>query len=343
MPRRSLGWAGFLAVLPLSPAPAPAAQPSATAEADLRFQALGAWMQRLVAAMAPMNESAARFGTQMQSMPPPAKHPAERARQVAAIRAMIADVRSGVQESRSRLAQMPRFEGRIPGVPNLDFNRLLAEVQVQTDRMLAYMDDTEAFVAAVVRGDPAATDQAARKIVRGGFLLIDSQVILYRGRQSLFPADRSAHQLVGIGLHLYRAMQAAAQAWYRARLEGDPSGAALAQRTRFLEIAGELEADLRQGRANLARERTMFASQKPLAARDPNLARILARVEDVTKSYVDGFAMGDELAAWLRARAGTRGPALAAQSGPEFILELSRFEQRLQASGAEAAASIARQ
>lgn len=336
-------FAGLAAIAILSTPPLSAAPRSPTAEADLRFQAFGAWTQRIVAAMAPMNEAAARFGAQMQRMPPPATDPAERARQVAAIRLLIAQVRQGVQESQSQLARIPDFEGGVPGVPHLDVSRLLAEVRLQTDRMLAYMNDTEAFAAAVVRGDPAATEEAARKVVRGGFLLIDSQAILYRGRQSLFPPDRSGHQLVGLGLQLYRAMQVAADAWYQARMEGNPGGAALTQRTRFLQLADELEANLKQGRANLARETALFDSQKPRAAKDPGLARILARVEDVTKSYVESFATGDELVAWLRARAETPGSVLAGQTGPEFILQLSVFEQRLQASGAEAAASIARQ
>ena len=339
MVKRIMAWLALAAALVAFPASA--APPSATAQADQQFRAFGAWMERVAAAMVPMNEAGARFGADMQKMPPPADDPAERARQIAQIRAMIADVRRSVEESRSRLAEIPSFEGEVPGVRNANINRLLAEARGQVDRMYAYMDDTEAFAAAAARGDPAASQQAGKKLIRGGFLLIDSQAILYRGRQSLFPPDRSAHQLVGVGVQLYRSMQVAAEAWYQARIEGVAEGAALTQRTRFLELADELESILREGRANLARERNLFASQKPAAARDPSLARILARVEGASKSYVETFALGDEIVAWLRARAGTPGSVLVAQDGPELILARSAFEQRLVASGAAAAAVIA--
>lgn len=346
MLKRAFAWLAFVAFVfafPASAAPAPGATTSPNAEADSRFRAFGAWMQSLIAAMAPMNEAAARLGGHMQQLPPPASDRNERAQQVARIRTLIAEVQRATQESQAQLARIPRFEGDIPGVQNRDINNLLTEAKGQTGRMLDYLNDIEAFAAAVVGANPSATQQAARKIIRGGFLLVDNQAILTRGRQSLFPRERSAHQLVGVGLQLYRAMSAAGGAWYRARIEGDPQGGAELQRTRFLELAGELEAGLREGRANLERERAMFASQRALAAKDPDLARILARVEAVTKSYVDTFALGDELAAWLRARAGTSASALAAQAGPDFILELSAFEQRLQRSGAEAAASIAQE
>lgn len=341
MLKRSFAWLAFAAFF--LACPASAAQRSPTAEADSRFQAFGAWMQRVVAAMAPMNDAAARFGAQMQRLPSPAADSAERAREVAKLRTLIADVRRATEESKSRLAAIPRFEGDIPGVAGTDINRVLTDVQGQTGRMLDYMNDTEAFAAAVARGDPKVTQQAARKLVRGGFLLVETQAMLTRGRQSLFPRDRSGHQLAGVGLGLYQAMSAAGEGWYRARVEGDAKGGAQAQRTRFLEIAGELEAALREGRANLAREKAMFASQRPAAAKDPDLARILARVEAVTKVYVETFATGDELVAWLRARAETSGSALAAQPGPDFILQLAEFEQRLQRSGAEAASAIARE
>jgi hypothetical protein len=323
--------------------PASAAPRSPTEEADSQLQAFGVWMQRLTAAMAPMNEAAARFAAQMQQNPPRGEDPAERAVQVARIRTMIAEVRRATEESRSQLARIPKFEGQLPGGPHPDFNRILTDVQGETGRMLDYMDDTEAFAAALVQGDPTATRKAAAKLIRGGFLLIDSQAILTRGRQLLIPRDRSGHQLVGVGLQLYRAMSVAGHSWYRARAEGDPKGGALTQRTRFLELADELEAQLREGRANFARENAMLASQKSRAAKDPDLARILTRVEGVTKSYLEVFTMGDELVAWLRARAETPGAALAAQPGPDFILQLSAFEQRLQRFVAEVADSVARE
>lgn len=344
MLKRSMAWLAFAAFASASPASAaPAAPVSTTAETDAEFRAFGAWMQRLIAAIAPMNEAAARLGAQMQQLPPPAADPAERAQQVATIRTMMAEVRRAAQESRSQLDRIPPFGGNMPGLTNAAINNLLTEVKGQTGRMFDYLADVEAFADAVVRGDPTVTQQAARKIIRGGFLLVDSQVVLSRGRQSLFPRDRSAHQLVGVGVQLYRAMSVAGDAWYRARIDGDPAGGAELQRTRFLELAGDLEAGLREGRANLDRERAMFATQKGRAAKDPGLARILARVEDVTKSYVETFSLGDELVAWLRARAGTPGSTLAAQAGPDLILELSAFEQRLQRSSAEAAAVVAQQ
>lgn len=341
MARRRFAGLAFVVVMAFA-SPLGAAPPSTAAEMDSQFQAFGAWTQRVGAAMAPMNEAAARFGAQLQNMPPPSDTPAVRAEQLATVRAMIADVRGAVQESRSRLAQIPRFEGGIPGVPNIDVNRLLTEIKGQTGKMLAYMDDAEAFTTAAERGDPTVTQQAARKLIRGGFLIIENQAILYKGRQSLFPPDRSAYQLVGVGTILYQAMQTAAEAWSQVRLEGDLEGGARFQKTRFLQLAADLEAGLREGRANLAREKSVFASQKSLAAKDASLMRILARADDVSKSYVETFAMGDEIVLWLRSRSETPGSVLAAQRGPDFILELSAFEHRLLANGLEAAAVIAK-
>lgn len=340
MVKRSFACLAFIVIAFASPLVA--APPSTAREIDSQFQAFGAWVQQVTAAVAPMNEAATKFAAQMQNMPPPADDPAVRARQVAPIRAMIADVRDRVQESRSRLARIPRFEGGVPGVPNFDVNRLLTDTQEQTGKMLAYMDDAEAFAAAAARSDPAVTQQAARKLIRGGFLIIENQAILYKGRQGLFPPNRSAHQLVGVGVVLYQAMHIAAEAWSQAHLDGDLKGGARTQKTRFLQLADELETGIRDGRANLASERSFFASQRSRAAKDPNLMRILARTEDVSKGYVESFAMGDELVLWLRARADTPGSVLAAQQAPELILELSAFEQRLLASGSEAAAAIAR-
>lgn len=340
MPKALFAWLALAAAA--FAAPVSAAPQSPTAAADQRFQAFGAWSQRVTTAMTPMNEAAARFAAKVQQLPPPDRDPAVRAQQVAAFRALIAEVRRAVQESRSQLALIPRFEGRMPGMEHMDVNRLLAEVKGQTDRMLAYMDDAEAFADALVKGDPAATQAAARKLIRGGFLLMDSQVILYRGRQALFPPDRSGHQLVGVTLQLYRTMSVAAEAWFKASVEGDPKAAAQMQRTRFLELAAELETVLRQGRANLAAELALFKSEKKRAARDPAMLRILARAEEMSQTYVTIFALGDDLAAWLRAKAETPGAALAAQTQPELILELAAMEQRLLASGADAAATLAK-
>lgn len=292
--------------------------------------------------MTPMNEAAARFAAKMQEMPPPDRDPAVRALQVATIRTMIADVRGAVEESRSRLAQVPRFEGQIPGMAHMDVNQLLVEVKTQTDRMLAYMEEVEAFAAAVAKGDHTATRSAARKLIRGGFLLLDSQVILYRARQALFPPDRSAYQLVAVTVQLYRTMSVAADAWFRASVEGDAKGAAQMQRTRFLEFAGELESVLRQGRTNLARELALFKSEKERAARNPDMLRVLARAEGMSQTYVTSFALGDELAAWLREKAEIPGSALAAQHQPQLVLELGALEQRLLATGAQAAATLAK-
>lgn len=320
-------------------APAWAAPPSPRAAAE-QMQAFGAWMQRIQEAMIPMNEAASRFGAAMSRLPSRASEPGGSPAEVAAIRSSVADVRQAILRTQSQLAQIPPFQQKQVG-SNPDVNRLLVEAKGQASRMLAYMDDAEALVAAAERRDDQAVQAAAIKVVRGGFLLLDSQVILYRGRQALFPSSRSAHQLVEVAIQLYRAMSAAGNSWFESQQEGGAEAAALGQRRQFLALADELETALRKGRANLARESVEIAAARPRSSGDPSMARIHAAAVAMVAIEKDQFAIGDELAAWLRARAETPGSVLKAQPGPDFILELAAFEQRLLDNMQKAAAALA--
>jgi hypothetical protein len=323
--------------VPAAAAPPPPRSPAAAAN---QMQAVGAWMQRIAQAMAPMNDASARFGAAMKELFAQGGDPSRLRERASAMRSAVAEARQAILNSQAELARVPRFEGGLPGLGHVDPNRLLIDARAQADRTLAYLDDADALAAAAERSDVKAVQAAAAKVMRGGFLLIDSQLILFRGRQSLFPPDRSVHQLLAITIQLYRAMGVSADAWYKARLEAKPEQAASTQREAFLALADELEASLRQGRANLARESARLAADKPRAMREPSLARIVTATENVLAIEGRSFTIGDELLAWLRAHADASAATLQAQAGPDFILELSVFEQRLLGNAADSAAVL---
>jgi hypothetical protein len=322
-------------------APAAAAPaPTPAAAAANQIQAFGAWMQRITEAMAPMNEASARFGAAMKELFAEGGDPSRLQERASAMRAAVAEVRQAILRSRGELEAIPSFEGGLPGMGGVDPNRLLTDARTQTDRMLAYMADADALAAAAERRDAEGVQAAAAKVIRGSFLLIDSQLIVFRGRQALFPPDRSAHQLITVTIQLYGAMAVSADAWYKARVERNPEEAASTEREAFVALAGELEAALGQGRANLAREKAGLAADKPRALRDPGLAGLVAATEKVLAIEIRSFAIGDELLAWLRAHADASPAALQAQRAPDFILELSQFERRLLGNVAESAAAL---
>jgi hypothetical protein len=288
--------------------------------------------------MLPMHEAGSRFGASMDRLPEGGET-TDLTAEVAAARSAIADVRQAVLQTQSQLARIGPFGQKLAGT-EMNPDRLLADAREQARGMLAYMDDAERFADALEGRDPGAVEAAAVKLVRGGFLLLDNQVLLYRGRQALFPPSRSAHQLVAVTIQLYRAMSVAGNSWYEAQ-QGAAEIAARGQRTKFVALADELEAALRQGRANLARESAGLAAGKPRGSADPSLVRIHAAAESLQAVAREQFAIGDDLLAWLRARADTPGSVLKAQSGPELITELSVFEERLLAAMEKGAAALA--
>jgi hypothetical protein len=321
--------------------PAQAAPPGSSAEVADQMQAFGAWAERLSKAMAPMNEATVRLGNKMEQVQPAgADDPSAMKEQVSALRAGVAEVRQAVQLTQAQLAQIPPYDRSVPGMAQADASRLLTDCRAQAERILAYVNDVDSLAAALLAGDSDAVQIAARKVIRGGFLLLDSQVILYRGRQALFPATRSSHQLLTVNVQLYRTMSVAAGAWYQARVEGQPEEAARKQRTQFISLAAELEAALRQGRANLAREAAGVAAERPRAGRDPDALRIVAAADRIVAVEQRYFALGDDLLGWIRSHSETPPATLEGQARPQFVTELSRIEQRLLVIANEAAAVL---
>jgi hypothetical protein len=192
------------------------------------------------------------------------------------------------------------------------------------------------------RGDAAAIRVAAPKLVRSGFLIIDNQVTLFRGRQAMMPPSRSTYQATGITIALYRTMSASANAWYEARVEGRPAEAAAGQRTRLLALAAEIDTLTRTGRAHLAAEMVELDADMRSHGGSAPARQLLERARNVMSKGEKFFAVGDELAAWARAHADTPGGVLAGQAQPELFLDLTAFEQRLAAVTAEIAAEMAR-
>lgn len=320
--------------------PAHAGAPATAAEAADRLQAFGQWAKQIADAVAPSNAAAVVFVAKVkQLLANPT--PEQRGENARTIRAAAAEMRQTLGRSEAALAQVQPFRGSLSGMAPEDAGRILTEARSQVSGLRHYVEDVEVLAAAVERGDAAAARTAGLKVIRSGFALLRSQVVIFRGRQALFPPDRSGHQIASVSICLYEAMGAAAENWFAARLDNRPEQAASEQRARFLALAETLEAEVRRGRANAAREFGEIArARKTLKdARSIALADTLGRVAPLVEA---AFSVGDEIVSLLRARAGTSGAELAAQPYSQTVADLSALEQRFIATTSQATALMAR-
>jgi hypothetical protein len=242
------------ALIAASPPPPAAPRQGSIEDVNAKLVAFGAWAKQITDALTLANDAFAGLGPRMKALMPTSRDPAQVRAAAPRLRALLEEVRQPVLRSQAMLSAIPPLDPKIAALSALEPGRMLTDARAQIARILGYLDDCRTVADAIERGDVDVLRVAAPKLMRSGFLLIDTQVALFRGRQAMMPPSRSSYQATGVTIALYRTMSAAAGGWYEARVEGRAEEGAAVQRTRFLALAGELDALTRTGRAHLAAE-----------------------------------------------------------------------------------------
>jgi hypothetical protein len=327
---------------PLAPAAAAAAPPPRSPEAAQHdMKALGAWLQSINDAVASSDASLANLGSKMEALLGPGNDPAAMRANSTKMRGVIQEVRDQVRRSQAALAAIPPLDPSIARTSGMDVGKVLADVRNQMTEMLAYLDTCESLVAAVEKNDRDAILASAPKLIRSGALLLDGRALTYRNREAAVPANRSAHQVLGVTVNLYEAMSVALRAWIRARVDHQPREAADAQRTQFLALALDTDSTVRQGRAQAALEKSELVAETARAKDNQAVRDVDARAALVLANEERLFVIGDQLAVWLRGHAGMTGEQLAGQTRPELLMALSSVEEQVVAIGREQAGVLA--
>lgn len=261
----------------------------------------------------------------------------------AAVKAAAPRARAAISEARGSVQQADSMFGRIvpPAglrVGSLTPQSMIAEARGRNAQFISLLADYEAFLAAAERGDHAAARRAAPKLMEASFLLVDGSASLYRNRQAAIPESQSVHQVLGIGVQLYRAMSASGRGWIAAKFGSEPDAAAATMRSNLSGIAREARSASEQGRANLARELAELDRKTSGLGFQGEQAATLARIRQALASKEKLFAVGDTLAGMAEAGAKVTRGALAAQPAPQLLGQLAPLELRFHSALAEQAA-----
>jgi hypothetical protein len=330
---------GLSAPVAAQPRPPAAAAPVAGATKDM--EAVLAWLGRMSEAMN-VHAAAMRRFTEAQPLLETMTSPAGVKAGAPRLRAIVAQARADVVRSDRMLGDLPAIEA--PAGTPFRPEALVAEGRAQNARGLALLDGFDAFLAAAERGDHEAARRAAPKLMEGSFLMLDGTAFILRTRQAAVPKNQSIHQVLTVGIQLYRAMGASGRAWLSARFGGKAGPAAAGLRTELVAVAAELRSAGGAGRANLERELAELEARGRRAGFDSDQQALFDRFLRAAAEKRKHFALADELVALAEAGAGTTGAALAAQRTPELMGRLAGFEARyhaIAASGAAVAAGTA--
>lgn len=261
----------------------------------------------------------------------------------AAVKAAAPRARVAISEARRSVQQADSMLGRIVAPAGLSIGSLtpqsmIAEARSQGAQFISLLADYETFLAAAERGDHAAARRAAPRLMEASFLLVDGSASLYRNRQAAIPETQSVHQVLAIGVQLYRAMSVSGRGWLAARYEGRPDAAAATMRSTLGSVAREARSASEQGRANLARELAELDRRTSGLGFKGEEAATLARIRQALASKEKLFAVGDALAGMAEAGAKVTGGALAAQPAPQLLGQLAPLELQFHGALAEQAA-----
>lgn len=244
------------------------------------------------------------------------------------VRGIIAEARSGIARSVGMIAALNPPAVRIGTMSLAD---ALSEARQNTAGTLALLDDYDAFVAALMRGDHAAARTMAPKLMRGSFVMMDSMRSTYRSRQAMTPDTSSVHQALGTGTQLYRAMGEAGRGWYNAVVARKGEAAAAQLRSELVATGRELRALSQAGRANMARELAALDTRSKGFTGSEAVA--MARLRDGFAQKERFFAMGDDLAALCeKAAPGVTAAQLSGQSSPALLEAMVPLELRFHAA-----------
>ncbi|HEX9954844.1 MAG TPA: hypothetical protein VGB48_06480 [Allosphingosinicella sp.] len=312
------------------------ASPPATAEAATeQFRAIGAWAQQITDALRPLNQAGPGFAAAIQKFSA-SKSPEEARTGVPEVRAANQVMRDALKQSDAALSVIEPLK---EGLTRIDVNRVLTDARAQVAAMRELTDDTEAFVSAIERDDQATVVKTAPKLARAGMLMIRGQASTYRARQAMFPPSQSVHQMAGVTIRLYEAMSVGTESWFAARILKQPDAASV-QRANLLSLADALQAELRNGRNNLRREKGELAAFSARPATRGETALVSA-VTPMTGFIEEAFGLGDRLLAAMRMHANTSQQSLADETFPKLLAELTVLEQDYAALMARASASAA--
>jgi hypothetical protein len=314
------------------------ARPPSPAAVSESLQGFGAWVQQITDAMAPSNEAGMVYARKLQELTK-GSDPAQLVARLPEVRAAISELRQALIRSDTLLARIPDLENPLPGISAEHGKLILGGARSQITALRQQAVDAEELVAALERGDQAAVQKAAPKLVRAGFVHLRGQATMYRARREILPANRSPHYMASVTVSLYEAMSIAAESWYAARIEGRKTAAA-EQGAQFTALALQLENEVRTGRAILAKEMTGVAAVKRNFT-DPKTVELLVAAEGMGASVGEAFVIGDDLVTWLRSSAGTTQEALQTQNVPALIFDLGVIEQRYVAVSAKMAKTLA--
>jgi hypothetical protein len=216
----------------------------------------------------------------------------------------------------------------IPSAPPGADSKVLDDARTLVGQLLHYIDDLGTFVDAAEKGDAAALRSAVSTIIQGTLLAVDGQISIYRNRQLLFPADDPAHQLVGVTIDLYRAMDIAMRASFEANLDHRSDRAIADEAGALRTLADEIGATTQTGRQNLARtERDIFADLRAHPGTDA--VRLTAQVKAVITAEDQIFLVGDDLEKWVRSEAHGNDAVHAAVGQSDALRRLYKLEQQL--------------
>jgi hypothetical protein len=191
----------------LAPMGMAAAQPAA-AQTDASERAFAEWVVRVTGVIERASAANDVFTQFYQSYDPNGG----RAEQLAAMRA----VRDLAGRSRPQLAALGGELNTIgpfqhPDAPAeyAEFSRSMID---DTQIYLRNMDDVLGVMIEAVdafeRDDRAAWNRIGPRLIRSASLLIDGQIVMFRGRQRTIPASESAHHSLGTMVALYEGMSA---------------------------------------------------------------------------------------------------------------------------------------
>lgn len=327
-----------LAALVLLAAPA-AAQTSESARMDRTVAETGRWRELLGEAMVMGSHGLRALNQQMQSLIRTSLTPKAAAAAAPLLRQLVENARAEVRKSEAMIDALPPFPAEVP--MDIPPRQLIADAHAQNAGYLRFLDDIDAFVAAMAKGDMPAIQRAAPHVMNGAFSLIGGQRLLIRNRLALISKDETTHQSLAIAGQLYRAMEALIRGWTAARNGPSEAGkAAAALREELRGVATESRALAAAGRRNLQAELREVEDFRKVA-KDPDDIRMIERVAGATAAEEKVFALGDRLAALAEANAGMTGAKLAAPGLPALLRELSDIEALYMQISQEQAALLA--
>lgn len=273
----------FLAAIALILAPMGMAvvQPAA-AQTDEGERAFAQWMLRVTNVV----ERASAVNNQLSSLQQSYNPNGSRDSQLASMRS----VRAHAIQSRPQLAGFGEeliaigpFEH--PGAPAelVEFSRtMISDTQTYLRNMDEILDAMIVAVNAFENNDRAAFAAVSPRLVRGAALLLEGQIVMFRGRQRTVPQNESAYHSLGAMVSLYEGMSALIMP------NVDNRAARVNAAAQSAETWGV------SGRAALARQRT------GLVGFPPNQQGVIDEMFNLEGQF---YAANDRVVALLRAAA----------------------------------------